>query len=206
MFDANGTPQRRHSACSDAAALVFVKADAELCGPLEDMKQFSERQPQEREDHRNGMEDREKVVRVSLHPRIARCQQQPRHADGEQQHQRQNVGHLLDGDGSVIDHPAAKRNHDAGNDEQRGPHESVKNHEADPRFNRECCAGKAEDERAVLVESIRDGAELDPSPYERERDGGREDAAPHDEPVRDASKRTSAEDEAVGGEFDEQPA
>ncbi len=189
-----------------AAAGVFVKADAELRGPLEDMKQFSERQPQQREDHRNGMEDREKVVGVSLHPRIARRQQQPRHADGEQQHQRQNVGYLLHGDGAVVDHPAAERNHDPGNNEHRRPHEAVKNHERGPRFNRKRCGREAEDERAVQVEPTGHGAELDPSPDQRERDGGREDAAPHDEPVRGASQRTSAEDETVGAEFEEQAA
>ena len=66
------------------------------------MKQLAEREPQQSEDDGDGMNDSEKIVRVSLHPGVARCQQQPRHADREQQYQRQEVGDLLHGDRAVI--------------------------------------------------------------------------------------------------------
>ena len=49
---------------------------------------------------------------------------------------------LLDRDGSVIDHAAAERKHHAGDDEERGPDETVKDHEADQRVDREIAAGK----------------------------------------------------------------
>ena len=74
-----------------ARAGVLVEADAELRRPLEDVEQLAERQPQQRDDHGDRVEDREEVVGVALHPRVARRQHQAGHADREQQQQRQDV-------------------------------------------------------------------------------------------------------------------
>ena len=49
-----------------AAAGVLVEADAELRRTLEDVEELAERQPQQREDHRDRVQDREEVVGVAL--------------------------------------------------------------------------------------------------------------------------------------------
>ncbi len=70
---------------------VLIKSDAELCGALKDVKEFSEGQPQKRKDNRNGMSDREKIIGVTLHPGIAGRQQQSGDADRKQKNQGQKI-------------------------------------------------------------------------------------------------------------------
>src|SRR5262245_4294440 len=55
---------------------VFVKFDAQLCWPLEDMEELAEWQPEQREDHRDGMKQRQELITVPLEPGVAHGQQQ----------------------------------------------------------------------------------------------------------------------------------
>ena len=70
---------------------VPVELDAELGRPLEDVEELAERQPQQREDHRDRVQDGQELVAVALHPGVADRQQQPGDADREEQEQRQEV-------------------------------------------------------------------------------------------------------------------
>ena len=72
------------------------------------------------------------------------------------------------------------------NDAQTSPWKMTN---AEQRFDREVLHRKAEDERAVQIEVAGHGLEVNPAPDERERDRRREDAAPHDQPVRGAAQR-----------------
>ena len=74
-----------------ARAGILVETDAELRRPLEHVEQLAERQPEQRDDHGDRMEDGEEVVGVALHPGVARGQHQAGDADREQQQQRQDV-------------------------------------------------------------------------------------------------------------------
>ncbi len=134
--DANGSPHRRHCRLLAAGAGVLVEADAELRRPLEDVEQLAERQIQQREDDRHRVEDGEEVVGVALHPGVAGREHQSGDADGEQQDERQDVfAELLQRHGAVIDHPPAKREHDAGDHQERRPDESMEDHEGDERLD-----------------------------------------------------------------------
>jgi hypothetical protein len=59
---------------------------------------------------------------------------------------------------------------------------------------------------AVDIEIAGYGLEMNPPPDQRERDGGREHAAPHDQPVCETAKAAAAEDKAICGELEERPA
>src|SRR6185436_4044260 len=90
--------QRRELLIAAAAARhpfarrdVLVETDAELRRPLEDVKELAERQIEQREDDRDRVQQREKVVTVALHPRVARGEEQSGDADRGQQDQRQEV-------------------------------------------------------------------------------------------------------------------
>src|SRR6476659_892600 len=67
-----------------ARARVLVEADTELRRPLEHVEQLAERQPEQRDDHRRGMENREELVGIAPHPRIADRPHQTRDADREE--------------------------------------------------------------------------------------------------------------------------
>ena len=122
----------------------------------------------------------------------------PGDADREEQDERQEVfGEPLHGRRAVIAHAAAHRQHHAGDDEERRPHQAVKDEERDERMDPERARREAEDVRAVRLEVAGQRLEVNPAEDERERDGEGEDAAPHDEPVRDAARRAALEDEAV---------
>src|SRR5262245_45294371 len=60
--------------------------------------------------------------------------------------------------------------------------------------------GEPEHEGAVALEVAGDGLEMEPAEDERERDGDREQAAPHDEQVGQAAELAAREDETIGGE------
>ena len=62
IAEANGCAAAAAPRLLAARAGVLVEAHAELRRPLEDMEQLSERQPQQREDHGDGVEDGEEVV------------------------------------------------------------------------------------------------------------------------------------------------
>ena len=67
------------------------------------------------------------------------------------------------------------------------------------------CTGKAEDERPVHVQVARHRLEVNPAPDQREGDGRRQQAAPHDQPVREAAQPAAAKDVSVGGELQKRP-
>jgi hypothetical protein len=45
---------------------VFVKFDAQLCWPLEDVEELAEGQPEQGKDHRDGMKKRQELITVPL--------------------------------------------------------------------------------------------------------------------------------------------
>src|SRR5436853_6587162 len=109
---------------------VFIEADAELRGPLKDVKELSEREPQQREDHGHRMQDREKIVRIAFHPGVACGQHQPGHAHREQKDERQEVfAKLLQSGRPVIAHSPSQGKHHPGDHKKRGPYQSVKHQE-----------------------------------------------------------------------------
>jgi hypothetical protein len=64
---------------------VLVKFYGKLRRPLENVEELSERQPQDSKDHGHGVRDREKLISVTLQPRVTDRQQQTRNANGKQE-------------------------------------------------------------------------------------------------------------------------
>ena len=168
-----------------ARADVLVEADAELRRPLEDVEELAERQPEQREDHRDRVQDREEVVGVALHPGVAGREHQPGDADREEQDQRQEVfaeaaaraaapwSRMRRRIASIT--PAITRN-----DAQTRPWKMRKpTSESIGNAN----VGKPKTNDPVAVEVARHRLEVDPAEHEREGDRDREDAAPHDQQV-----------------------
>jgi hypothetical protein len=56
------------------------------------------------------------------------------------------------------------------------------------------------------MQVARNRLEMDPAPDQRERDRGGDDAAPHDQPVREPSEPSTPEDVRVPREFHERAA
>ena len=104
-------------------------------------------------------------------------------------------------DGAVIDHAAAEGEHHAGDDQQRRPHQPVEDDEGEGGLDRKVLHRNAEHERAVHVQVAGDRLEVDPAPDQRERDRRREQAAPHDQPVREPAEPAAPEDVRVGGKL-----
>ncbi len=77
---------------------------------------------------------------------------------------------------------------------------------ANARLDRKFLRRDAEDERAVGVEIARHRLEVNPAPDEREGDRRREQAAPHDQPVREPAQPPAVEDVSVRGELHERAA
>src|SRR4051812_9976409 len=141
---------------------VLVEADSELGGTLEDVEELPERKPEEGDDDRHGMEDGEERIRVALHPRVAHRQHEPRHADGEEQHERQDVlPELLHSRGAVVDHPAPERQHHPSDDQDRSPHERVEDDEGERGIDGERSRRQPEHESPVGLGVARNGLEMD---------------------------------------------
>src|SRR5262245_32381156 len=70
---------------------ILVELDRELSRALENMKELTERQPQEREDHRDRVRDGQELIGVAFEPRIAHRQQESGDADSEEHEQRQKI-------------------------------------------------------------------------------------------------------------------
>jgi hypothetical protein len=120
-----------------------------------------------------------------VHPRVADGQHETGDTDGQQQYERQDVlGEPLHRRRSVIEHAPTEGEQNARDDEEGGPHQTMKDDEGDNGVNGEvpCCI--AEHIGSVDFSLAGHRLEVDPSPNKRERDGGRDDAAPHDAPVR----------------------
>ena len=73
-------------------------------------------------------------------------------------------------------------------------------------LDREVLHRDAEHERAVHVQVARHRLEVNPAPDQREGDRRGEQAAPHDQPVREPAQPAAPEDEAVGGELEQRAA
>ena len=205
---ANGSPQRAQLGLLALPADVLVELDAELGRPLEDVEELAERQPQQREDHRDRVQDRQELVGVPLHPGVADRQHQPGDADREQQEQRQEV--LLEvlqarrppwsrsRRCSASSTPAITRN-----DDQTRP---WKMRWPTSESWRKSNSREAEDEDPVAGQVAGHGLEVDPAEHEREGDRRGEDAAPHDEQVGQPARLAPPPDELVQGEQPDEPA
>src|SRR5690348_3781421 len=66
--------------------------------------------------------------------------------------------------------------------------------------------GKAEEKRAIGAHVARERFKMNPSPDEWKRDGGGNQAAPHDQPVRCPPTFSPAKDEAIRRKFNKKSA
>ena len=122
----------------------------------------------------------------------------------EQDERQEVLAELLHRGGAVVEHPPAEREHHAGDHEERRPDQPVEDDERRrPSRAGNRTVGKPNTNARYVSRSPGHGLEVDPAPDERERDRGREQAAPHDQPVREPAQRPAPEDEAVGGELDD---
>ena len=129
-----------------AGAGLLVEAHAKLRRALENVEQLSERQIQQREDHGGRVENRQEIIRVALHPRVAGREHQAGYADCEKQHQRQQIlPKLLQCDCAVVDHATAECQHDTGDYEERRPDEPVEDRKGSERLNVELLYREPED-------------------------------------------------------------
>src|SRR5665213_3539335 len=86
---------------------LLVEAHTQLSRALKDVEELSERQPEERPDYGDGMQNGDERKAIALHPRVARREHEPGQADGEQQHERHEVlREALHGTRSLVAHPA----------------------------------------------------------------------------------------------------
>src|SRR5260221_2123811 len=71
-------PRRERLAAAPALCLLALAPDflverhTDLGRALEDVEELAERQPEESENHRDRVQDREKIVGVAFHPRVTR--------------------------------------------------------------------------------------------------------------------------------------
>ncbi len=144
------------------------------------------------------MEDREEVVGVALHPRVARREHQPGDADREQQHERQKVlAELLERGRPALAHTAPHRQHHPDHYQDRRPDEAVEDQKSEDRVDGKGEGRKAEHVGAIPLEVVRERLEVHPPEDERERDRRRDHAAPHDQEVRAPPCPAPAEDESI---------
>ena len=177
---------------------VLVEPDAELRRPLEDVEELSERQPEERADHRDRVEDREERVGVALHPGVAGGEHQPGEADGEEQDQRQEVfGEPLNGRGALLAHAPPHGQHHARDHQERRPDQAVEQEEPEERVVRKAERREAERDRLVQREIAGNRSKVQPAEDQRKGDGDGEQAAPHDEHVGEPAQPIPREDEAI---------
>src|SRR5581483_8187182 len=170
-------------------------------------KELAEGKPQQREDDGDRVQDGEKIVAVAFHPRVARGQEQAGDADREEQNQRQEIlDEELHRGGAFFAHAPADGQHDAGNHQKRRPHQAVKNYEAGGRFGVEDKSRKAEKKDAVFIRRGGKRLEMNPAENQREGDRGREDAAPHDQPVGEPALAASSKNKPVHGDVAENAA
>ena len=206
VFDVQARCKRRAAAPAGREVFslphVLVKAHAKLRGSLKDVKELSERKPQQCEYNRYRMEYRQKVEGVPLHPGVAGRQHQTCDADGEKQDERQEVfAELLENRGLMIAHAAAHREHNTRDDEKRGPYKAVEDHKAEYRIYGKRERGKPENIGPVPAQIVGQRLEMYPPEDERERDGDSNHASPHDEPVSSAPQLSSSENEEVEREL-----
>ena len=75
-------------------------------GPLEDVEELGEREPEQHHDHRDRVQDRDEVVAVAVQPRVDR-QHQTGDADRTEEHEREDVlAELLHGLRPAIAQPS----------------------------------------------------------------------------------------------------
>src|SRR5260370_13483337 len=70
---------------------ILVKTDPNLRGSLKNMEKLSKREPEKRDDDRDGVSDRQKLIAVAAQPGVAHREQQTRETHGKQQNQRQDI-------------------------------------------------------------------------------------------------------------------
>src|SRR5262245_43114656 len=185
----------------------LVEPHTDLCRALEHVEELSERQPEERRDHADRVQDGDELEGIAAQPGVARRQHQTGEAHREEQDQRQEVlAEELQRGGALLAHAPSHGEHHPGDDEEGRPHETVKGQERDPRVDGEGEGREPEHERPVAPEIARDALEVEPAEDERERDGHRDETAPHDEQMRHAAEPAAGEDEPVGHEVARQVA
>src|SRR5262245_38870102 len=102
----------------------------------------------------------------------------------------------------MIGHAPPEGDHDAGNDQDRCPDQTVKDQETEKGLDFEGGRRKSEEVNAIEVETVRNRSEFNPAPHQRKRDRCRNDAPPHDEPMPETSQTATAEDESIGRELE----
>src|SRR6516164_4479630 len=96
---------------------ILVKANADLRGPLKDMEELSKWEPEESDDHRYRMSERQELIAVAAQPGVTDREQETRETHRKQQNQRQDIfPEKLNRRGSFITHSAMHGNHDTRND------------------------------------------------------------------------------------------
>ena len=115
IFEANRSPQRLHSGGLAGFSRGLVELHAELGGPLEDVEELPERKIEQRGDHRDGVQDRQKAVEVAAQPFLRNRERQPGHRNREQQDDRQEIQReLLHGLRAPVAQAPPQRKRDAG--------------------------------------------------------------------------------------------
>ena len=96
-------------------ASLLVEFHPELRGPLEDVKELAERQEEQRGDHRDCMQNRQKAIRRAAQPLLRNSERQPRHRNGEQHDDRQEIhAELLQRARALVGHSTPQRKRDPG--------------------------------------------------------------------------------------------
>ena len=107
----------------------------------------------------------------------------------------------LDRRRAFIAHAAAHRQHHAGNDQHGGYVEAVEEQKAEDRIGRKGDGRETEDIDLILMDVRRSGVKREPAKHQGEGDQNRQDAAPHDQPVRGPAAASAREDEVVEDEL-----
>ncbi|MGH7826848.1 MAG: hypothetical protein ACREQ7_16950 [Candidatus Binatia bacterium] len=132
IFDVQARAERVTAAATTGALSarphIFIKTNAELRRPLENMEELAERKPQERKDHGHRMHNGEEIIGVALHSGVAGRQEKSGNANGKQQDQRQEIFRKqLRRCRASIAHAPASRQYNTGDDQKGGPHKPMEN-------------------------------------------------------------------------------
>ena len=148
------------------------------------MEELSKREIEESRDHRNRMNDREKVVVDSPKPRRGCRQREAGNANGAEQDQREEVHpEGLSGLGPLVAHPAPERKEDSCQHHDGRDVQAMKDEPGKDGSNLEGGNGKAEHVGDVGHLIIGSRSELNPSEDQRESERNCQQASPEDQLV-----------------------
>ena len=179
-------------------ARFAINGDPELGGPLDDVEEFPERNPDQEQDDRDRVGHRHERIVLAVHEVVVPRQPEPGDGNRQQQDQREPVAfERLERDLAEVGQPAPHEDQHPGDHHPRAPIEDVEGVVGDEAVERKLHDLEPEDEHFVGVDAALFQPEVNPPEGQRDRDGKRDHAAPRHEEVAPEPAPPAMRDEAL---------